>query len=479
MWSVLKFAARAATWRTTSDPPRVGLATLVGWTLVLGAVRCAIQYLDAQPSPAFAPYGLNALIAWLVVALAVAAFFVRPAARATFLSAMVALSVVTEVVLAAIRLGLALVVPALSPADAVLWFFPALGAHGPGHWLDTALAISFFLAPVVSWIGGMLAIIASVEPDARLRLLGKAIALWVALFIAKGLLPLGPVFAGPAFELRNANWWEYARAAYAARRERADDPDLGAARLQDLQPALLQKAVARLAAQTKGAMDIYAIGLAGWSEQDVFAREVDGAFAALERSLPIGDRTLRLLNNPATVETAPLASRRNFAAAVHGAGQVMDKDEDVLILFMTSHGGSGGVALQLPRGGAAVLSAQEVKATLDHEGIRNRVVIVSACYGGVFVEPLANDDTIVLTAADARSASFGCAPGRDWTYFGDALFRQSLRPGTDFKRAFDHARILIRGWEMMDRLPPSNPQGYFGSTLVAKLDPAFRAMAGP
>ncbi len=479
MWSVLKFAARAATWRTTSDPPRVGLATLVGWTLVLGAVRCAIQYLDAQPSPAFAPYGLNALIAWLVVALAVAAFFVRPAARATFLSAMVALSVVTEVVLAAIRLGLALVVPSLSPADAVLWFFPALGVHGLGHWLDKALEISFLLAPVVSWIGGMLAIIASVEPDARLRLLGKAIALWVALFVAKSLLPHSPVFAGPAFEIRNANWWEYARAAYAARRERADDTDIGTARLQDLQPALMQKAVARLAAQTKGAMDIYAIGLAGWSEQDVFAKEVDGAFATLERALPIRDHTLRLLNNPGTVDTAPLASRRNFAAAVHAAGQVMDKDEDVLILFMTSHGGSGGVALQLPRGGAAVLSAQEVKATLDTEGIRNRVVIVSACYGGVFVEPLANDNTIVLTAADARSASFGCAPGRDWTYFGDALFRQSLRPGTDFKRAFDHARILIRGWEMMDRLPPSNPQGYFGPTLVAKLDPAFRAMAGP
>ena len=106
-------------------------------------------------------------------------------------------------------------------------------------------------------------------------------------------------------------------------------------------------------------------------------------------------------------------------------------------------------------------------------------MIVSACFGGVFVQPLANDDTIVLTAADARSTSFGCATGRDWTYFGDALFKQSLRPGTDFRRAFDHARILIRSWEMMDRLPPSNPQGQFGAALTAKLDPLFKSMAGP
>ena len=81
MWSVLKFAARAAIWRTTPDPRLVGLSTLVGWTLVLAVVRIAIQYFEAAPSPAFTPYGLNALVAWLVIALAVAAFFVRPQRR--------------------------------------------------------------------------------------------------------------------------------------------------------------------------------------------------------------------------------------------------------------------------------------------------------------------------------------------------------------------------------------------------------------
>ena len=116
------------------------------------------------------------------------------------------------------------------------------------------------------------------------------------------------------------------------------------------------------------------------------------------------------------------------------------------------------------------LTPQEVAAVLDREGIKNRVVIVSACYSGTFVPPLANDNTIVLTASDAKSTSFGCAPERDWTYFGDALFRQSMRPGRDFQRAFDNAaRSLISGLELMDRARPSNPQAHFGPTLVAQL----------
>ena len=477
VWSVLKFAARAAIWRTTPDPPRVGLSVLVGWTLVLALVRVAIQYFDAAPTPVFALYGLNALVAWLVVALAVAAFFVRPEGRVTALSAMVALSVLTEVVLSSVRLGLAPFLPA-SPQGAVFSLFPALNVPWLVALVDFALPISFFLAPVVSWIGGMFAIVRSVEPEARLALLGKVVALWAALFIAKGLVPHAPVFVGPSFDIRNANLWEYARAQYFARGDATPDPDIGAAHARDLQPALLQAAFARLAPQRKATTDVYAIAVAGWADQDVFVKEVEGALAAMEQILPIRDRTLRLVNSAESIETTPLASRRTIAAAVRAVGKAMDKNEDVLVLFMTSHGGQAGIALQLPGGGSTVLGPHELKAMLDGEGIKNRVVIVSACFGGVFVEPLADDDTIVLTAADAHNSSFGCAAGRDWTYFGDALFRQGMRQGMDLKRAFDHARILIRSWEMMDRLPPSNPQGHFGAALAAKLDPVLKSMTG-
>ena len=90
--------------------------------------------------------------------------------------------------------------------------------------------------------------------------------------------------------------------------------------------------------------------------------------------------------------------------------------------------------------------------------------------------PLANDNSFVMTAADSQNSSFGCAAEREWTYFGDALFRQSVLPGVEFQEAFDNARILIHGWEMMDRAPPSNPQGHFGPALVERLAPFFAAV---
>ena len=244
--------------------------------------------------------------------------------------------------------------------------------------------------------------------------------------------------------------------------------------------AALKAAAARLLPQQPGATDIYGLGVAGWAGLDVFTKEIDGAFAALAQILPIRDRTLRLVNNRNGAKTVPLANRGNFATAVQAIGRRMDKDEDVLLLVMSSHGTSGtsgGFALQLPGGSMQMLTPNELKSVLDGEGIKHRIVIVSACYSGKFVWPLANDNTIVLTAADAMSSSFGCAAGRDWTYFGDALFRQSIQPGTNLMRAFDHAKVLIRGWETMDRLPPSNPQAHFGPALVAKLEPVLQAAA--
>jgi hypothetical protein len=52
-----------------------------------------------------------------------------------------------------------------------------------------------------------------------------------------------------------------------------------------------------------------------------------------------------------------------------------------------------------------------------------------------------------------------------------------LLPGKNFRSAFDHARVLIQGWELMDRVQPSNPQGHFGAALDAKLAPVFVSAA--
>ena len=263
--------------------------------------------------------------------------------------------------------------------------------------------------------------------------------------------------------------------ARAFARDRTGAADSEAARLEQSQQALLRAAVARIAPPNKGATNVYAIGIAGWADQDVFTKELDGGLAVFDRILPTRNHTVRLVNGRDTVKTVPLASQRNFAAAVHAVGAGMDRNADVLLLLMTSHGDRRGFLLRLPNASTTELTPHDVAEVLDKEGVKNRIIIVSACFSGIFVPPLANDNSIVLTAADSWSTSFGCAAEREWTYFGDAFFRQSVRPGVDLKRAFDNARTLVHGWEMMDHAPPSNPQAHFGPALVEKLAPFFAA----
>ena len=118
-WSVLKVAFRAAIWRPTPDPRSVGLLTLLVCALALAALRVALQIPAAGSGSAFNPYGINAAIAWIALEVAVAALFVPPGARTTALSAMLTLSIFTELAGTGAKLAVALV-PSLATAVAVI-----------------------------------------------------------------------------------------------------------------------------------------------------------------------------------------------------------------------------------------------------------------------------------------------------------------------------------------------------------------------
>ena len=200
MWSVFKLAVRAAVWRTTPDPPLVGLASLLGWALILAAMRVALQFATTAGEPShFNPYGLNAVVAWLAFQLAIAAFFVRPAARPTALAAMFILSIIADLAAALVQFG-----GPLLPTNALL---DTLWSHAP-------VAAAFYVIEIGWWLGAMTCVLGSVQPNSRLRLLARAAALWVALFAAHALMPDAPVFVAPDFDIRSANWWEYLYARY-------------------------------------------------------------------------------------------------------------------------------------------------------------------------------------------------------------------------------------------------------------------------
>ena len=111
---------------------------------------------------------------------------------------------------------------------------------------------------------------------------------------------------------------------------------------------------------------------------------------------------------------------------------------------------------------------------LNASGARYRVVIISACYSGVFARALADRRTLVITAAAPDRPSFGCEDGATWTYFGDAFFNQALRGARTLDDAFCRARDIVARRERREGFEPSEPQMNGGSEVLKLLGGARR-----
>jgi hypothetical protein len=206
---------------------------------------------------------------------------------------------------------------------------------------------------------------------------------------------------------------------------------------------------------------VLAFGLFG--AQSVFESEAKGAAGIVAQR--VGTNSVIVRANTKTRRGVTVAS---IGDALRAAGERMDRESDVLVLILTSHGSQAGVAVQAGRR-VEVLSPADLAGMLNRAGVRRRVVIISACYSGVFVGPLASDDTLVITAADSDHSSFGCRDKVKWTYFGDAFFNTALRHAVDLKSAFADARGLVSQREMRDGLVPSNPQIAGGKNIDIRL----------
>jgi hypothetical protein len=98
----------------------------------------------------------------------------------------------------------------------------------------------------------------------------------------------------------------------------------------------------------------------------------------------------------------------------------------------------------------------------------------------MFLPRLASGTSVVISAAASDRASFGCSPGNDWTYFGDAFVNRALRKPQTLATAFAEARRLVGQWESKDRLPGSNPQISIGRDVprwLAALEKRMPAQA--
>jgi hypothetical protein len=230
---------------------------------------------------------------------------------------------------------------------------------------------------------------------------------------------------------------------------------------------LMGDALDAIQPQRPGVQDVYALSVAFWGDP-VFEREATQAEAILRTHLGTEGRSIILSAGGQGARNYPAASPDNFAAAIGHIGSIIDPEEDLVVIFITTHGQADGVAAIREHNRLfAGLRPAHLSTMLSQANIRNRVIIVSACFSGAFIAPLATDTTIVMTAAAPDRSSFGCLPQNEWTFFGDAYFNQSVRGGDDMS--------LIARWEREQNLsPPSNPQIFVGARAETMLRQAER-----
>jgi len=237
------------------------------------------------------------------------------------------------------------------------------------------------------------------------------------------------------------------------------------------QPQQVRKALAQLTPRVDGKPNLYLVAFAGDAGEDVFRNEAEYAARLFPARFGTATHTLVLENNPASLGTRPLASWSNLEAVLDGLARVMHPDEDILMLYVTSHGSEDHYLLvdmdPIP---LDQIGANDLAAILREHAFRWKVVVVNACYSGGFVPPLRGDGTLVITAARSDRSSFGCGSDSDITYFGKAWLVDALNQTDNFIDAFQRASKTIASWENQDRLTPSEPQIDVGKGITAQLD---------
>jgi hypothetical protein len=181
-------------------------------------------------------------------------------------------------------------------------------------------------------------------------------------------------------------------------------------------------------------------------------------------------RSIALVSSQDALEEFPIASATNLSRALKRVGESMNADEDTLFLFLSAHGyRDHRLSAVQPPLELAPLTPTALARMLQDSGIKWRVIVVSACYSGGFIEPLRDDNTIVITASSAERSSFGCEAGRDFTYFGEAYFRDALAQTRSFTRAFELAKTIVTEREGKEKLEPSLPQMWVGRAIGDRL----------
>jgi hypothetical protein len=267
-----------------------------------------------------------------------------------------------------------------------------------------------------------------------------------------------------------------AASAAVADEDAGEDADVPVLELSqetfERQQQLLSTQLDAIAPQRPGVVDMYAITFAPYADVDVFMRESAVVADVMAQRFDTRGRTLQLVNNIATTDRLPWATPLNLERSIERMARRMDRDNDILFIHLTSHGGADGhLAASFSPLAMDALTPQKLRRWLDDAHIRNRVISISACFSGSWIAPLASDDTLVMTAADADHTSYGCGSKSTLTFFGQAMYDEQLRHTWSFEQAHAASRKLIEQREKVAGKEDgySNPQISVGPRIRERL----------
>jgi len=232
----------------------------------------------------------------------------------------------------------------------------------------------------------------------------------------------------------------------------------------------IEAEVNRIAASEPGHPGVYFVGFAGVGRQKVFSDEIKLAARRVSDRYDAEHRTVLLLNDRRDVDSHPIATVEGLKLALKDVAAKMDVEQDVLFLSLSSHG-SEDPSLSVSNLGVSLrdLSGADLADALRASGIKWKVIVISACHAGAFIDALRDDNSIILTAAAADRTSFGCSDDRELTYFGEAFYQDALPQSATLQDAFSRAKANIASREEREHVRASNPQAFFGKAMEAKL----------
>lgn len=354
-------------------------------------------------------------------------------------------------------------------------------------WLQVAMAVPTLLLGAVGASDGWEALASPWVWGGYMAWMA-AVVLRLAWFLANAhpgralaaALPAAAVLVLPWFVLQPQFLWTTDwRALRAEQAKLYDDAEPG--ELADPEAVMydlgtrIDAATAALAPQRPGIIDLYVLAFGGDAGENVFRNEVDYIERLFPQRFDAAGHVLGLLNHPDSAATRPLATATNLERGLAAIGKRIDPNEDIVFVYLTSHGSEDHeLYVNQPPLPFDQLTPERLRDALDASGIRWRVVVVSACFSGGFIDALRDPQTLVVTAARADRTSFGCGSESDITWFGHAFIAEALNRTTDFREAFELATATIAEREKAEKFDPSEPQWDAGERILAHLD-AWRA----